>query len=153
MGQMGWALLMAFTTLLSILRVARLRAAGHIGPKVDLPNVLWIAFVQPVLRVLGAGLYEMLRTMARGKHQKPPLDAFLLAGVTGKAQPVPKTITVTEPSGEVRRLHVTEWVRPPRPLGRPSKYPEGWQAHRRTGRSRGRPRKAQRGECPDACPE
>lgn len=117
---------------LADIRVQRLRAAGHIQPRASHLEVIWLAFVAPVLAVLWAGLYEMIRTMARGRRQKPPFGAFLTAWVTGKAQAITKRIRV-QAAGKERQIPVTEWVRPPRPPGRPRKYPEGWQAARRTG--------------------
>lgn len=129
--------------LLGQIRVERLKLAGHIQPNAKGPEILWSALLLPLLRILWAGLYEMIRTLARGTRQKPPLGPFLLAWVTGQAQTVTRRITVTTAQGIKRQIQVTEHVKPPRPPGRPRKYPEGWRRARLTGRPRGRPRKAQ----------
>lgn len=124
---------------LADIRVRRFRAAGHIPANAKGTQVAWLAFVLPVLQVLWAGLYEVIRSIARGRRQKPPFGPFLRAWLTGQAQPIRKLLRFGD-EGRERPVEVTEWVRPPRPPGRPRKYPEGWRAHRRTGRPRGRPR-------------
>lgn len=103
------------------IQMKRLRAAGHISSSAKEVQVVWLAFVLPMLQVLWAGLYEMIRSVARGQRQKPPFGLFLLAWLTGKAQPFRKLIRFREAS-TVRQIEVTEWVRPPRPSGRPRKY-------------------------------
>jgi hypothetical protein len=102
---------------------------------------VWSAFLLPLLKILWAGLFEMIRTATRGYRQKPPLGAFLRAWVTGKVQTVTKKLTVTTDQGVKREIVVREEVRPPRPPGRPRKYPEGWRKARLTGKPRGRPRR------------
>lgn len=125
---------------LADIRVQRLRTAGHLSTSTSGAQMAWLAFILPALQVIWAGIYEMVRSIARGRRQQPPFGPFLLAWLTGKAQPTRKLIRVKE-AGKERQIEVTEWIRPPRPPGRPRKYPEGWRAHRRTGRPRGRPRK------------
>jgi len=125
---------------LADMRVQRLQQAGRIPAAAKGVDIAWLAFVRPAFRVLWAGMYEMIRSVVHGSRGKPPFGPFLLAWVTGKAQPIRRVIRVRE-RGVEREIGVSEWIRPPRPLGRPRKYAEGWQAHRRTGRPRGRPRK------------
>lgn len=127
--------------MLAHVRVQRLTAAGHIATNASRLEVAWSGFLLPVLLVVWAGIYEMIRSIARGRRQKPPFSAFFLAWVTGRVQGVTKALTVTTCHGDKQVIQVTEFVKPPRPPGRPRKYPEGWQAARRTGRPRGRPRK------------
>jgi hypothetical protein len=123
------------------LRVDRLKAAGHISSGASGLRIFWLAFVLPLLKIVWAGLFEMIRTAARGSRQKPPLGPFLTAWATGKVQIVTKRLTITTAQGVKREIVVREQVRPPRPPGRPRKHPEGWRKARLTGRPRGRPRK------------
>lgn len=129
--------------LLAHIHVNRLKLAGPIRPNANGAEILWLALVLPLLRIVWAGLFQMIRTLARGTRQKPPLGPFLLAWVTGQVQTATRRITVTTSQGVKRQIQVSEQVKPPRPPGRPRKYPEGWRRARLTGRPRGRPRKAQ----------
>jgi hypothetical protein len=129
------------TVLMIQIRVDRLKEAGHISSGANGLEILWSAFLSPMLKIVWAGLYEMIRTTARGSRQKPPLRPFLAAWMTGKVQTVTKRLTVTTAQGVKREIMVSEQIKPPRPPGRPRKYPEGWRKARLTGRPRGRPRK------------
>jgi hypothetical protein len=127
--------------LLVLIRVERLKAAGHLAKNAEVIEIVWSAFLLPLLKIFWAGLFEMIRTVARGHRQKPPLGPFLTAWVTGKVQTVNKRLTVTTDQGVKREIVVREKVNPPRPPGRPRKHPEGWRKARLTGNPRGRPRR------------
>lgn len=145
LGQMV-ALVLFGSIVLAYVRVQRLQEAGHITRSANIIEIMWSAFAKPLLRVLWAGLYEMIRATARGTRQKPPFGEFLMAWITGRTQFARKAVTVTTRQGETRVFQVKEVVKPPRPPGRPRTYPEGWRKARLTGRPRGRPCKVPDGQ-------
>jgi hypothetical protein len=65
---------------LADVRVLRLREAGRIPAAATGLDVARLAFVFPAVRVLWAGVYEMIRAVVHGNRGKPPfLDRLCLS--------------------------------------------------------------------------